>query len=109
MEGDTIIPQNQTIETKTKIFNFKTMRVQVPESSTMQVQHQIAITSFTTQKEVLVISNSTLVRLIKVATLEHAHPVIRKLFKKSIQNVPLAGRLPFFMIASLRIKKSYLL
>ena len=33
--GDTITQQNQLIETKTKMFDFKTTRVQVPESSIM--------------------------------------------------------------------------
>ena len=34
-DGDTITQQNQVIETKTKMFDFKTTRVQVPESSIM--------------------------------------------------------------------------
>ena len=37
VERDTITRQNQVIETKSKIFDFKTTWVQVPESSTMQV------------------------------------------------------------------------
>ena len=91
MEGDTI--QNQVIETKTKMFDFKTKRVQVSESSIIQVQHQVVNTSFTIQKDVPVTSNSELVPLIKTATLEHVHPIIRKLFTKSIPNVSMAGRL----------------
>ena len=67
-EGDTITWQHTVIETKTKMFDFKTTRVQVPESFIMQVQHQN--TSFTIQKEVPVTSNSQLVPLIKIATLE---------------------------------------
>ena len=39
VEGDTITRQNQVIKTKTKMFDFKTTRVQVKESSIMQVQH----------------------------------------------------------------------
>ena len=99
MEGNTITRQNQVIETKTKMFDFKTTRVQVPESYIMQVQHQMVNTSFTMQKEVPVTSNSELVPLIKIATLEHVHPIIRKLFTKSIPNVPLAGRLAHFIAA----------
>ena len=34
-----------------------------------------------------------MVTLIKVATLGHVHPIIRKLFTKGIPNVPLAERL----------------
>ena len=56
-------------------------------------------TSFTIQKEVHVTSNSELVPLIKIATLEHVHSVIRKLFTKSIPNVPLAERLAYFIAA----------
>ena len=56
-------------------------------------------TSFTIQKEVPVTSNSELIPLIKIATLEHLHPIIRKLFTKSIPNVLLAGRLPYFITA----------
>ena len=58
------------------MFDFKTTRVQVPESSIMQAQHQMVNTSFTIQKEVPVTSNSELVPLIKIATLEHVHPII---------------------------------
>ena len=47
VEGDTITQKNQVIETKIKMFDFKTTRVQVPESSNMQVQHQMVGTSFT--------------------------------------------------------------
>ena len=99
VEGDTIKWQNQVIETKTKMFDFKTTRVQVPENSTMQIQHQMVNTSFTIQKEVHVTSNSELAPLIKIATLEHVHPVIRKSFTKSIPNVPLAERLTYFIAA----------
>ena len=55
--------------------------------------------SFTIQKKVAITINSGLVPLIKIATLEHVHPIIRKLFTKSIQNVPLAGKLPYFITA----------
>ena len=96
VEGDTITRQNQVIEIKTKMFDFKTMRVQVPESTTMQVQHQMVNTSFLIQKEFPVTSNSELIPLIKIATLEHVHSVIRKLFTKNVQ---LAGRLAYFMAA----------
>ena len=65
----------------------------------MQIQHQMVNTSFTIQKEVHVTSNSELVPLIKIATLEHVHSVIRKLFTKSIPNVPLAERLAYFIAA----------
>ena len=99
MEGNTITQQNQVIETKTKTFDFKTTRVQVPESYIMQVQHQMVNTSFTMQKEVPVTSNSELVPLIKIATLEHVHPIIKKLFTKNIPNVPLTGRLAYFVAA----------
>ena len=99
VETDTITQQNQVIKTKTKMFDFKTTRVQVPESSTMQVQHQMVNTSFIIQKEVSVTSNSELVPLKKIATLEHVHPVIRKLYTKRIPNVPLAGRLGYFIAA----------
>ena len=58
VEGDNITRQNQVIETKTKMFDFKTTRVQVPESSIMQVQHEMVNTFFTILKEVLVTSNS---------------------------------------------------
>ena len=47
------------------------------------------------QKEVSVTSNSELVPLIKIATLEHVHQIIRKLFTKTIGHVPLAGRLAY--------------
>ena len=99
VETDTITQQNQVIKTKTKMFDFKTTRVQVPESSTMQVQHQMVNTSFIIQKEASVTSNSELVPLKKIATLEHVHPVIRKLYTKRIPNVPLAGRLGYFIAA----------
>ena len=46
-----------------------------------------------------VTSNSELVSLIKIAAPEYVHPVIRKLFTKSIPNVPLAGRLVYFIAA----------
>ena len=49
---------------------------------------------------VLVTSNSDLIPLIKISTLEHVHPIITKFFTKSIPNVPLAGRLPYFITAS---------
>ena len=32
-----------------------------------------------------------------VATLEHLHQITRKLFTKKIQNVPLTGRLSYFI------------
>ena len=38
MESHTFTRQNQAIETRTKAFNFKTTRVQVPESSIIQAQ-----------------------------------------------------------------------
>ena len=46
--------------------------------------------SFMTENEVPVTNKL-------VATLEHLHPIIRKLFTKRIQNVPLTGRLPYFI------------
>ena len=64
-------------------------------------------TSFTTQKEVPVTSNSKLVPLIKITTLEHVHPIIRKLFTKSILNVPLAGRLAYFIAGWEKITQEY--
>ena len=112
MEGDTITPQNQVIKSKTKMFNFKTTQVQVPASSNVQDQHQMENTFFTFQKEVPVTSNSELVPLIKIATLEHVHPMIKKLFTKSIPYVPLAGGLAYFIAAwekLLRVMKHYLL
>ena len=63
-----------------KNFRFQNNPVQEPESSSMQVQHQKVNTSIIIQKEVAVTSNSELVTLIKIATLEHVHQVIRKLF-----------------------------
>ena len=63
----------------------------------MQVQHQMVNTFLTIQKEVPVTSNSELVPLIKIVTPEHVHQIIRKLFTKSIPNVPLAGRLAYFI------------
>ena len=81
------------------MFDFKTMRVQAPESSIMQVEHQMVNICFTIQKEVSVTSNSEVVPLIKVATLEHVHPIIRKFFTKSIPNIPLAGNLAYFIAA----------
>ena len=98
-ESDTITWQNQVIEIIKNMFDFKSTRVQVPESSIMQVQHQMVNTSFTIQKEVHVTSYSEMVPQIKIATLEHVHPVIRKLFTKSIPNVPLAGTLAYFIAA----------
>ena len=71
----------------------------MPESSIMQVQHEMVNTSFTIQKVVPVTSTSELVPLIKIATLEHVHSIIRKLFTKSIPNVQLAGRLAYFIAA----------
>ena len=97
VEGDTLTRQNQVIKTKIKIFDFEKTRVQVVESSTMQVQNQMVNTSFIIQKEVPVTSNSKLVPLIKIADLERVHPVIRTLFAKSIPNKPLAGRLAYFI------------
>ena len=97
VEGDTLTRQNQVIKTKIKIFFFEITRVQVLESSTMQVQNQMVNTSFIIQKEVPVTSNSKLVPLIKIADLEHVHQVIRKFFTKSIPNKPLAGRLASFI------------
>ena len=47
VESHTITRQNQAIETKTNTFDFITMRVQVPESSIIQVQHQAVNLSFT--------------------------------------------------------------
>ena len=73
--------------------------MQVSESSIMQIQHQMVNTSFTIQKELPVTSNLELVPLIKIATLEHVHPIIRKSFTKSISNIPLAGILPYFITA----------
>ena len=87
-------PSNQD---QNKIFFFEITRVQVLESSTMQVQNQMVNTSFIIQKEVPVTSNSKLVPLIKIADLEHVHQVIRKFFTKSIPNKPLAGRLASFI------------
>ena len=45
---------------------------------------------FIIQKEVPITSNSELVPLIKIATLEHVDPII-KLFTKSMSNLPLGG------------------
>ena len=59
-------------------------------------------TSFTIQTEVPVTSNSELVPLIRIVTLDHVirnNPVIKLFFTKSIPNVPLAGRLVYFIIA----------
>ena len=64
--------------------------MKVPESSIMQVQHQMVNNPFIIQKEVPITSNSELVPLIKIATLEHVDPII-KLFTKSMPNVPLGG------------------
>ena len=99
MEGDTITRVNIAIKTKTKTFDFKTTWVQVPESSIIQVQHQMVNTSFAIQKEIPDTSNSELVPLIKIATLEHVHPIIRKFFTNSIPNVQLARILPYFITA----------
>ena len=60
----------------------------------MYVQNHMVNTSFTIQKEVAVASNTELVPLVKIATLQHVHLIIKKLFTKSIPNVLLAGRLP---------------
>ena len=70
----------------------------MPECFIMQVQHQMVNTSIIIQKEVHV-TNSELVPLIKIATFEHVYPILRKLFTKSILNVPLAGILPYFITA----------
>ena len=56
-------------------------------------------TSFTIQIEFPVSNNSELVPLIKIATVENVHPIIRKLFTKSIPNGQLAGRLAYFIAA----------
>ena len=56
-------------------------------------------TFFTIENEVFVTSNSELVPLIKIASLEHVHPIIIKLFTKGVLKVPLAGRLPYFITA----------
>ena len=40
VEADIITLQNQVIETKTKMFDFQTTPVQVPESSIKQVQYR---------------------------------------------------------------------
>ena len=42
-EGDAISGQNQAIESRIKMFNFKITLMQVPESSIMQVQHHIYV------------------------------------------------------------------
>ena len=96
--------QNQASETKTKIFDFKLMQVQVSESSIMQVKHQMTNTSFTIQKELPVIGNSELVPLIKIATLEHVHQFMN-FFTKSIPNVLLARR-QIYVNSNLRKKFS---
>ena len=48
VEGDTFTLENQEIETKTKTFDFKIARMQAPECSIMEVQHQMVNISFTT-------------------------------------------------------------
>ena len=53
------------------------MEVQVPESSLVQVQHQMVNTYFNIQKEVSVASNSEPVLLIKTSTLERVHPITK--------------------------------
>ena len=42
-ESDAISGQNQAIESRIKMFNFKITLMQVPESSIMQVQHHIYV------------------------------------------------------------------
>ena len=42
-EGDAISGQNQAIESRIKMFNFKITLMQVPESSIMQVQLHIYV------------------------------------------------------------------
>ena len=66
MEGNTVTRQNQAIQAKAKIFDFKTTQVQVLESSIVLVYHQMVNTSFDIQKEVPVSSNSDQVPLIKI-------------------------------------------
>ena len=77
----------------------------MPKSSIIQVPHQIVNTSFTSQKEIPVTSNPELVLLIKISTLEHVDLLIRKLFTKNTPNVPLAGRLPYFIRACEKISQ----
>ena len=50
-------------------------------------------------------SNPELVLLIKISTLGHVELLIRKLFTKNIPNVPLAGRLPYFIRACQKISQ----
>ena len=54
-------------------------------------------TSFTIQKDVSVNSNSELVPLIKIVNSRACSSNSKKLFAKSIPNVPLQGRLPYFI------------
>ena len=66
MKGNTATQQNQAIETKTQIFDFKTMPVQVLEKPVMQFQQQMVNTSFTMQKEFPVTSFLELVPPIRL-------------------------------------------
>ena len=79
----------------------KNVRFQNNASTSARKFHHVGLASngkyFFYNWKVPVTSNLELVPLIKIATLEHVHPVIRKLFTKSIPNVPLAGRLAYFI------------
>lgn len=50
----------------------------------------------TVQNEDPVTSNLKLAPVIKIATPEHLHPIIRNLFTKCIPNVPLVIKLPHY-------------
>ena len=79
----------------------KNVRFQNNASTSARKFHHVGLASngkyFFYNWKVPVTSNLELVPLIKIATLEHVHPVIRKLFTKSIRNVPLARRLAYFI------------
>ena len=76
VEDDTITQQNQVIKTKTKMLDFTKM----------------FDTSFAIQKDVPVTSNSKLVPLINIVTLEHVDPVLRKLFYKKHSKCAISGK-----------------
>ena len=76
VEDDTITQQNQGIKTKTKMLDFTKM----------------FDTSFAIQKDVPVTSNSKLVPLINIVTLEHVDPVLRKIFYKKHSKCTISGK-----------------
>ena len=89
LEGAIFTRQNQAIGTKTirKADFITTTRAQALRRFTTVVQHQMLNTFFIIQMETPLTSNLDLFPLIKVITMEHVDPIIRRLFTINIPKV----------------------